>query len=418
MMKRLLTRQMTASAVPALSYEEQKQLVQSSDPDVRRALAERPDVRPEILYYMAQDTSPQVRRALAANNATPVQADLILATDVDDDVRCDLALKIARLVPDMDAQEQERVREITLETLQLLAEDQLPRVRAIVAEELKRTEGVPRPLVQQLARDIEAIVAAPILEYSPLLSDADLIEVIAAGTAREAVAAIARREALSAEVSDAVVATFDVAAVADLLANRSAQIREDTLDRIIENANEVEEWHQPLVVRPELSIRAVRRIAGFVAASLVAILAERNGLDEETVSFLNERVRERLRGDEPGRSVEEDRAQRMFTAGNLNDEALREAIQAGRREFVLAALTLAAALPRDVVQRALRSGSGALVTALVWQAGFSMRTALQVQSRIARLSPTRILNARNGTDFPLSPDEMRDQLAQLRADAA
>ncbi|MEQ9639480.1 MAG: DUF2336 domain-containing protein [Alphaproteobacteria bacterium] len=414
MMKRLLSRALAPSALPMLSYDEQKQLVQSADPAMRRALAERTDVRPEILYYMTDDAAPEVRRALAGNAATPVQADLVLAKDVDEEVRCDLALKIARLVPDMAAEEQDRVRELTVETLEMLAHDQLPRVRAILSEELKQRREVPLKVVRELAHDIEAIVSAPILEYSPLLSDADLIEVIAAGTAREALAAIARREEVSSDVAEAVVATYDVAAVADLLANKSAQIREDTLDQIIDNAQEVENWHEPLVLRPELSVRAVRRIATFVAVSLVGILAERNDLDEDTADMLAQAVRERIKSEEPGEGEELLRAQRMFEAGNLDDEALCEAIEAGNRAFVVAALTLATALTGAAVRKALASGSGQVVTALVWQAGYAMRTALRVQSKIARLSPGRMLNARDGVDYPLSEDEMRAEVEKLK----
>ena len=414
MMKQLTTRLAAWNSPSALSYEEQKQLLMSADAAVRRALAERPDARPEILYYMTEDKSPEVRRALAANCATPVQADLVLAKDDDDEVRCDLALKIARLVPDMGEQEQARVRELTIETLELLAEDQLPRVRAILSAELKTQRAVPCQVVHQLAHDIEAIVCAPILEYSPLLSDADLMEVIAAGTAREALAAIARRHQLSSEVSEAVVATYDVAAVADLLANKSAQIREDTLDQIIDQAQSSESLHQPLVLRPELSVRAVRRIATFVAVSLINILAERNDLDDDTVELLGQAVRQRIKTEEPGQAEEETRARRLFEAGSLDDEVLCDAIEDGKREFAIAALVLSSGLSREQVVHALRSGSAHLVTALVWQAGYSMRTALQVQAKVAKLPPGRLLNARGGFDYPLAPDMMSEEIEKLK----
>ncbi|MFX5252870.1 DUF2336 domain-containing protein, partial [Acinetobacter baumannii] len=83
---------------------------------------------------------------------------------------------------------------------------------------------------------------------------------------------------LSYNVSDAVVATLDGPAVATLLANKSAQVREETLDTIIEHAASMENWHKPLVMRAELSLRAMRRIAGFVAASLIDELVDRHKL--------------------------------------------------------------------------------------------------------------------------------------------
>ena len=48
--------------------------------------------------------------------------------------------------------------------------------------------------------------------------------------------AISRRVALGQDVADAIVDTGDIEAVAELLGNASAQIREETLDRIVDQA--------------------------------------------------------------------------------------------------------------------------------------------------------------------------------------
>ena len=163
-----------------------------------------------------------------------------------------------------------RARQLTLEVLDVLARDQLPRVRQIVAEEFKDCENVPLELVNLLARDDELIVCAPILEFSPLLTDDDLIEIIESSPVQGALGAISRRDGVHAPVVDAIVATADEAAVAALLSNRSAQIREETLDDIIDQAPTRPSWHEPLVERPNLLHRAVKRIAQFVTASLLA----------------------------------------------------------------------------------------------------------------------------------------------------
>ena len=327
------------SARHRLSYEAQRALVASDDPSGQLKLARATDTRPEMLYYLAGEGDVEVRRDIACNLATPVQADRLLAVDVDDEVRIQLAHKITRLVPDMNEEERERIGELALETLDTLARDQLPRVRAIVAEELKSATTVPRALIRRLARDAEAIVAAPVLEYSPLLGDDDLRELVAAGMASEALGAVARRHSLCTEVSDAIVATLDIPAVATLLANKSAQIREETLDSLVENAADIDAWHPHLVERPELSIRAVRRIAGFVASSLIEILSLRNDLDEETRKDLARRVRARI-SESSGPESEESAGQirELTDAGLVDDEALQAAIDRGRRDFVLEVL--------------------------------------------------------------------------------
>ena len=85
-------------------------------------------------------------------------------------------------------------------------------------------------LISALGTDMEVIVAAPALQFSPMLDDQDLLEFIDAGRESGALTPIARRRALSGGVANAVGRTLDPKAVGILLANDSAQMREDALD--------------------------------------------------------------------------------------------------------------------------------------------------------------------------------------------
>ena len=87
-----------------ISYEDAKRLATHEDPAVRRELAARPDVMPEVLFFLAGDPSPEVRQALAGNVATPRKADLKLAQDSDDSVRSRLAGKIHESAPQTGSQ--------------------------------------------------------------------------------------------------------------------------------------------------------------------------------------------------------------------------------------------------------------------------------------------------------------------------
>lgn len=409
----LIARLFGRAASGPVDYEESKREARDPDPEVRRALAVRTDVRPEILYYLAADDTPQVRRAIAANAETPGQANLILSRDGDAEVRCELARKIGRLLPGLSPEEASKVRDLALETLEVLARDQLPKVRAILAEELKHADNVPREIVGQLARDVETIVAAPVLEYSPLLSDSDLLEIIAAGTSEGALAAIARRDGIGALVSDAITETMVAPAVAALLANESAQIREETLDLIIDSAPGNEAWHRPLVLRPELTVRAMRRIAGFVAAALVDLLAEKHRLDDGTAAELRKVVRRRIDAAPATEPTDEspERVHELKAAGKLDDEAVADAIDRNDRAFVLLALAELSGLPAATVGRIVESKSPKGVTAIAWKAGLSMRTAVRLQHRLALIPPKQVLNARNGVDYPLSPSDLEMQLS-------
>lgn len=396
---------------PKLDYETAMAALDAKDVKTRCELACRADTRPEMLYYLANDSVPEVRRDVAGNPATPLQAVRLLSQDQDDAVRTELAGKIGRLLPGLESRDRDRLRDLTIEVLERLANDQLPRVRQLLAEEIKASKLVPKALVDKLARDVEFVVAAPILEYSPLLADNDLLEILAQGAIEGALPAIARRAALSANVADAVVATLDIPAVAALLTNKSAQIREETLDKIIDNAAEVKAWHGPLTLRADLSLRAVRRVAGFVASSLLRQLQERRELDEETALYLAKRVRERLAEEraEPLRDLAEI-IRKAAARGELNDAYVLNAIEAHDRPLVAYALAALVHAPVGIVERVIDSTSAKAIVALCWRAGLSMRTALKLQGLSGRIAQKDLIPARRGIDYPMSEDEMIFQL--------
>src|SRR5580765_907036 len=150
----LLKRLLGHKALPqALSYDRARAALESRERTLERELSAHPDAEPEMLYYLAGRGDAVTRRAVAANPATPAAANRMLAEDVDSEVRAELAQKIGRLLPDLLASERERVCELTLETLQKLATDQLPRVRAILSENVKTLDCVPKPVIAALAHD-------------------------------------------------------------------------------------------------------------------------------------------------------------------------------------------------------------------------------------------------------------------------
>jgi uncharacterized protein (DUF2336 family) len=374
-----------------------------------RDLASRPDAAPEALFYLATEGSLVTRLAVAANPATPAQANRHLADDPEDDVRVELARKIAQILPNLPKDAGKKMRELTIETIERLARDTLPRVRQVLAEEIKTLDCIPPRIVKALARDIE-IVSAPILEYSPLLSDGDLIEIVSSAQASFALLAIAKRKPLHASVSEAIATALDVPAVSALLINSGAEIRHQTLDKIVRHAEKVQDWHLPLVLRNDLSQRAIRRIAGFVSRSLIETLANRHNLDEKTRRHLKEQMKKRIAEGEP--PVPAAPAKPVDLAalrkiGRLDDAFVEKATEEGSRQVVISSLALLAGTSTETAGRIFESGSAKPVTALVWRAGLSMRTAFKIQTLLLHLQAGDLLPAREGVRFPMKEDEMR-----------
>lgn len=414
-------------------FEAAKRMVQSDDPLLRRRVAEHPESRPELLYFLVADASPDVRKAIANNTATPRQADLLLARDREDGVRGTLAVKIGALVPDLPASQLSQIEQMTVTCLETLAKDQATEIRRILADALKELPNAPHAVINRLARDVELSVAGPVLKHSPILTEDDLLDIIMHGPIAGALSCIASRRDVSASVADAIARSDDEAAISALLSNQSAQIREETLDRIIDEAPRHEPWHGPLVRRPKLPPRAVQRLASFVADNLLKVLQDRPDLDPATARQLAETVRTRLEkagqpaaqrgpvdfgeealaaggGDEKPAERPTDRAARLNKEGKLTEKVVEAGLSEGDRAFVMASLAELSGIPLGTVDRIVATHAPRAVTALVWRTGLSMRFARQVQLRLAQIPPKSALNAREGAHYPMTEDEMRWQL--------
>jgi uncharacterized protein (DUF2336 family) len=400
-----------AAATPGLNPRDALDIleIRASQPGGATELAARTDAGPDVLHYLATHGAPATRAAVAANPVAPAVSNRVLADDDNEDVRAELAVKIARLMPGLSQRESSHVFALTLETLECLARDAAVRVRAILAEEIKRLDCIPRDIVLRLARDLNSVVAAPILQYSPLLSDADLIEIIACGEVQEALTAIASRKPVNEPVSDRLVQSLDVSAVAALLVNPDAKIRKDTLDKIVEQAEEINAWHMPLALRADLSARAIRRIGSLVGASILERLAARHDLSDATRIHLNRELRARLAEPAPvaGMASPADLVAEAQKEGRLDGLFLEQAAQAGQREVVVLALAQLGNVTEQTVKKILSAGGAKPVVALVWHAHLSMRVAFKIQTFIMKLPSRDILPARGGVGFPLSKEEMR-----------
>ena len=70
-------------------------------------------------------------------------------------------------------------REIAIAIFRLLVEDAATKVRSALASHLKSCVDLPKEIVHTLARDLEEEVSVPVLEFSRLLDDDELLAVIA-----------------------------------------------------------------------------------------------------------------------------------------------------------------------------------------------------------------------------------------------
>ncbi|MDF1747481.1 MAG: DUF2336 domain-containing protein [Alphaproteobacteria bacterium] len=404
-------------------YEDQKERARNPNPKVRMDLACDPTTLPEILYFLAEDSVDEVRRHVALNENSPRQADLLLTRDKDGTIRQELAAKIARLTPELPEDRRTTLYKLTVQALEILAEDQVVRIREILSQALKNVASAPPHVIMTLARDPILTVSSPILEFSPVLSDSDLLEIIQSNPIQGALKAICRRKSLEESLSEAIVKAGDEATIAELLSNKSAQIREDTLDFIIDRASDQMPWHEPLAMRPKLSPRAVQRIASFVAMNLLDRMQKRLDLNDEVMVAMAEAVEQRLAKDTHKKLEQPEWANtdnldetiaKMYKSGTLTGSALEEALAKGEKRFVILGLSVLSGISSDTVNNIIANRNAKAVIALTWKAGLKPHFASQLQSQLVGLSPKDMVRISDGR-WPMSPGDMQWHLDFYKA---
>ncbi|WP_109110853.1 DUF2336 domain-containing protein, partial [Azospirillum sp. TSO35-2] len=356
--------------------------------------------------------APAVETRSVARRVGDALVESRLAGMGDATVRSALARKLCRLLPDLPPDGADTVTTVAVRALEQLARDHILRVREALATSIKDIACAPPAVVAKLARDVERSVAEPVLRCCAALSDEDLLDIVAAAPAGWALSAIARRHHIGAALSDAIAGSGDAAATGLLLDNNGAVIAEPTLDRLVEAAAHHPEWQDKLARRPALPRRLAVRLADFVDLAVVEQLRRRPDFDDATVADIAATTRRRIDWAEAPESAEspERRAVRLHRQGRLDETALGDALSWNETGFVRAALTLRARVAPTVVDVILDAHDAGAVTALVWRAGLSMRCAMQIQARAAGIHPRAMLNARQGSGFPLSPAEMARHL--------
>ncbi len=357
----------------------------------RASLAANPDAPPEALYYLMGDAAPGIRAAVAANPASPHQSFATLATDNDQTVRQALATRLADLAPGLPPDQQDRVAQVAWAALATLAEDAAESIRVTIAESVKDLPAAPRSMMLALARDTSLRVAEPVIRLCPLLTEEDLLGLVAAPPIGATLAAIARRPAISETVADALVATGDAATITTLLGNGTAAIRESTLDALVVQAAERTAWQEPLVRRPDLPPRAALALARFVAEELLGTLIARADLPADIAVRIRGAVADRLAGaPRPGESADDaaSRAGILLQAGVLDESAILRACRGGEAPFVTAALAGLAQVPQSVVDHAVVTRCAKSLAGLCGQAGLSDAAAEAVVELLAPMAAT------------------------------
>jgi uncharacterized protein (DUF2336 family) len=259
--------------------------------------------------------------------------------------------------------------------LLMLLDDASPLVRRAMADVFARSQEAPAAIVQALALD-QPSVALPILEHSPLLIDADLVDIVATGDG-ETQCAVARRISLPSSVCAAIAEVGTAAAALELIENAYAELAPFSWDRIVERHGHLAAIRESMLVLEDLPAATRVALVAKLSDTLAQFVVAKNWLSAdraervagEAIARSTVSIAASSRGEEMRGLIAHLRATSQLTAG-----LILRALLSGNLELFEAALSELSGLSRSRVSALLLDRGEASLLALLQRAGLPEST--------------------------------------------
>lgn len=180
--------------------------------------------------------------------------------------REEIYLAVASLYRIQGAGLNQRERELMRDILRRLTRDVEMAIRVALAQRLSEDTTAPHDLILLLVDDtIE--VARPLILHSPLLSENDVLKLIAeAGVAHQE--AVAGRSNITEPVTAALANSEHESVLLALVRNVTAKISETTYQVLVEKSRSITGLADPLVRRPDLPPQLATQMCDWVSDAL------------------------------------------------------------------------------------------------------------------------------------------------------
>ena len=281
------------------------------------------------------------------------------------------ALARAWLISDLSADD----RVAAEGALLMLLDDPSPLVRQAMAEAFARSTDAPAAIVRALSAD-QPTVALPVLEHSPLLIDADLVDIVATGN-DEVQCAVARRIALPVSVCAAIAEVGCAASALELIENPHAELAPFSWNRIVERHGHLAAIREAMLVLDDLPAATRAALVAKLSETLAQFVVARNWLSADRADRITIEARDRSTINIAARSRGEDMqglVQHLRATGQLNAGLILRALLSGNLELFEAALAQLADLPLARVTALVHDRGNASLQALLIRAGLPEST--------------------------------------------
>ncbi len=261
--------------------------------------------------------------------------------------------------------------EIAIEILRILSEKAETNIRATLSEALKLSDDLPHDIALTLAKDVEE-VAIPMLQFSGVLTDSDLLDVIYSADVQKLIA-ITRREKLSHIVAKGLVEKDIEEVTESLLENREFINNKDEFELFIESCADNEIVMKRIIERASLPTTLSEKLLVEVSGNILQQIRAKYNI---TPAKLNKYVSHSLEIstlsviDHKSRNEEIDYlVSHLFNYGRLTPSLVLSAACMGRKRFFISAIARRAGIPKANAIMLIEKGGQDGLHALLRKAG-------------------------------------------------
>lgn len=254
-------------------------------------------------------------------------------------------------------------------------DDSSVKVRAALAYGLLHSSEAPRPVMLALLQD-SAIISRAVLQYSPVLVDADLYPVVAAGEI-QALVAVAQRRTVSARMAAALMARGDRDVSLRLLRRDDVAIPGPSLAGLARQCEQDAELRGAVLARRELPAAVRLVLVQQVTARLRECRLVKGSLSSERLGRVMRDGADSAVAEIGEAETEEARSgyvEALVGADQVNTRLLLHAMVTGRAMFFAACIAELAGTGSQKVFTLLDSGSRPALSALFARCGLSAAT--------------------------------------------
>jgi uncharacterized protein (DUF2336 family) len=241
-------------------------------------------------------------------------------------------------------------------------------------------------------------VALPVLEHSPLLIDADLVDIVATGNS-DTQCAIARRVKLPASVCAAIAEVGSAAAALELIENAYAELAPFSWDRIVERHGHLAAIRESMLVLEDLPAATRAALVEKLTETLAQFVVARNWLSAERAGRIANEARDRSTLNIAAHSRGEDMrglVAHLRATSQLNAGLILRALLSGNLELFDASLAELSDLPQARVSALLHDRGAAGLQALLRRAGLPESTFAAFRVALEALHETGFVDDAGG----------------------